>query len=102
LKENLDVLTFEDCLGLCELTEDEIEAIGQHEHLPQIIALAMGENLLHKPEGDRIIRQYILDDIDDCREKGDLYRLARFERALEHFVAAHPGCGATAADAPQR
>jgi hypothetical protein len=27
------MLTFEDCLELCELTEDEVDAIAQHEQL---------------------------------------------------------------------
>ncbi len=30
------MLTFDDCLALCELTEEEIDAIAEHEHLPEI------------------------------------------------------------------
>ena len=33
------MLTFDDCLGLCELSEEEIRAIAEHEHLPEIVAL---------------------------------------------------------------
>ena len=29
------MLTFEDCLALCELTEDEIDAIAEHEQISQ-------------------------------------------------------------------
>jgi len=36
------VLAFEDCLGLCQLSEEEIRAIAEHEHLPQIVALELG------------------------------------------------------------
>ena len=43
------VLTFEDCLGLCELTEEEIRAIAEHEHLPQIVALELGNYLMRGP-----------------------------------------------------
>ena len=30
--------TLEDCLGLCDLTEAEVLAIAEHEHLPEIAA----------------------------------------------------------------
>ena len=30
------MLTFEDCLGLSELNEDEILAIAEHEHIPEL------------------------------------------------------------------
>ena len=33
------MLTYEDCVELSDLTEEEIEAIAQHEHLPEMAAL---------------------------------------------------------------
>ena len=33
------MLTREDCLALCELTEGEVEAIAEHEHVPEMIAI---------------------------------------------------------------
>ena len=32
------MLTYEDCLELSDLTEEEIEAISEHEHLPEMAA----------------------------------------------------------------
>ena len=29
------MVTFDDCLALCELTEDEVAAIAEHENLAQ-------------------------------------------------------------------
>ncbi len=43
------MLTYEDCVGLTDLTEEEIEAIAQHEHLPEIIAAELGCYLVHDP-----------------------------------------------------
>ena len=31
------MLTYEDCIGLCELSEAEIQAISEHEHIPAIV-----------------------------------------------------------------
>ena len=33
------MLTYEDCVELSDLTEEEIEAVAQHEHLPEICLL---------------------------------------------------------------
>ena len=35
------MITFDDCLALCELTEEEIDAIAEHEHLTGTVALEM-------------------------------------------------------------
>ena len=39
------MLTLEDCIGLSGLTEEEILAIAQHEHIPQIAATELGNRL---------------------------------------------------------
>ena len=46
------MLTREDCLALCELTEAEVAAIAEHEHVPAVIAMEMGQYLYHTPEGE--------------------------------------------------
>ena len=38
------MLTFEDCLSLSELTEEEILAIAEHEHIPELAALELGSD----------------------------------------------------------
>ena len=45
------MLTYEDCVELSDLTEEEIEDVAQHEHLPEIVALQLGSYLVHSPEG---------------------------------------------------
>jgi len=46
-------LTFEDCLGLCDLSEAEILAIAEHEHLPAMAALELGNYLVCTANGER-------------------------------------------------
>lgn len=84
------MLTFEDCLGLSGLTEKEIDAIAEHEHLPEIVALELGNYLLHQPDGVPRIRRMILDDIADAESKGENERALLLKATLQHFVETHP------------
>ena len=83
------MLTWEDCLGLCELTEAEIAAIARHEHLPEMAALELGQYLCRTHDGRLAIRRMILDDIDGALAAGDLLRTLRLKLALRHFVQNH-------------
>ena len=40
------MITLEDCLAFCDLTEEEVLAIAEHEQLPEIAAIAMGQYML--------------------------------------------------------
>ena len=83
------MLTFEDCVGLCELSEAEVEAIAEHEHLTEMVALEMGNYLTHTPAGERRIRAMIIDDIRIAEEAGRLAHVAMLKSVLKEFVAHH-------------
>jgi hypothetical protein len=83
-------LTLEDCIGICDLDEDEIDAIAEHEHVPEIIAVGLAEYLIHSPDGVPKIRRMILDDIAHAEERGDVRETERLRAVLKHFVATHP------------
>ena len=40
--------SIEDCIAMCGLTEQEVMAIAEHEHVPEIAAAAMARYLLKK------------------------------------------------------
>jgi hypothetical protein len=84
------MLTRQDCIGLSELTEEEIAAIAEHEHVPEMVALEIGNYLVHSPEGEFRIRRIILDDIDAARSRGDHQHAARLKLVLKHFCECHP------------
>jgi hypothetical protein len=50
------MVTLEDCIGLCGLTEEEVLAVAEHEHLPQIAATAFAQYLLSRDHGSVVIR----------------------------------------------
>ncbi len=84
------MLTLQDCIGICELTEEEIKAIAQHEHVPEIIAAELGEYLVHAENGVPHIRKIILEDIEEARSRGHEAEVERLKLVLKHFIATHP------------
>jgi hypothetical protein len=87
------MLTWTDCVELSELTEEEVDAIAQHEHIPEMIALEMGNYLIHTPSGEKRVKAMIRDDIALASRYGldemlfehePSGRLATLSRAL-HF-----------------
>lgn len=83
------MLTIEDCIALCELTEDEIEAIAEHEKIPEIVAVELGNYLVHRPDGAPAIKRIILDDIERAKRRGDMRHAVALRLVLRHFVEAH-------------
>lgn len=88
------MLTYEDCLELSDLTEEEIEAIAQHEHLPEMAALELGSYLVHTPEGVPMIKRIILEDIEDANRRGHVEKVLQLKLVLKHFVDTHPNATA--------
>lgn len=84
------MLTYEDCIALCELSEEEVAAIAEHEHVPEIVALEMGHYLVHSDDGEPCIRSLILDDIAHCRDTGNREKEEQLIMVLKHFIATHP------------
>lgn len=84
------MLSYEDCLALSELEEDEIDAIAEHENLPEMAALELGSYLVHSPEGVPMIKKMIVDDIEHARARGDLQHAAKLRLVLRHFIETHP------------
>ena len=84
------MLTYEDCLGLCELTEEEIEAIAEHEHLPQMAALELGNYLIHSADGVPHIKRIIIDDIEQAEQNGNTKHVLHLKLVLKHFIDTHP------------
>jgi hypothetical protein len=86
------MLTLEDCMGLCELTQDEIDAIARHEHIPDLAAALLGSYLCRTPAGELCIKDMIRDDIARSRSCGDDERELALKLVLRDFVIQHPRC----------
>ena len=86
------MLTLEDCMGLCELTQDEIQAIAQHEHIPALSATLLGSYLCHSPEGEMSIKSMFRDDLAECAACGDQERAIALKLMLRNYILQHPHC----------
>ena len=84
------MLTFEDCIALCGLSEDEIAAIAEHEHIPEITALELGDYLVQTDDGELLIKKMIIDDIEHSRANGNIEHAELLELVLKRFVLTHP------------
>jgi hypothetical protein len=83
------MITLEDCIGLCGLTEEEVLAIAEHEHLPEIAATALAQYLLSHEHGSEKVRDMIVDDIRQAQLSGDKEHVLTLLHVLHHFLKTH-------------
>jgi hypothetical protein len=84
------MITLEDCIAFCGLTEEEVLAIAEHEHMPEAAACALAEYLLNQEHGHEDIRDMIVDDVRAAQARGDREHVRTLLHVLHHFLKAHP------------
>ena len=84
------MITLQDCIAFCGLTEDEVLAIAEHEHVPEMAAAALAEYLLKQRRGPAKIHEMIVEDIRAALHRGDREHARELFGALRHFLATHP------------
>lgn len=94
------MLTYDDCVALCAASRREIEAVAEHEHIPLIAAAEMANYLCQNADGERCIRRFILDDINNAEARGDHHHALVLRAVLKHFIATHPRANAGAVSEP--
>lgn len=83
------MITIEDIIGMTNLTVEEIDAVAEHECIPEACAAALADYLMHKPKGPEVVRQMISDDIRAALKRGNRDHAAECLCALKHFMAEH-------------
>lgn len=84
------MISLEDCVGLSGLTEEEVLAIAEHEHIPEIAASALGQYLSRQERGSEQIRDMIVHDIRQAQQGQDKQHIMMLLHVLHHFLKAHP------------
>ena len=84
------MLSYEDCRAFSDLTQEEIDAIAEHEHIPQMAAAALGNYLMHTPAGVPMLNRMILEDIEEAKRRGDWEHALQLKVVLRHFMESHP------------
>jgi len=81
------VLIFEDCLGRCQLSEEEIQAIAEHE-------------LMRAPHGEALVSPMLIDDVRAAERQGERVHAAQWKRCLRHVIEQHRARRASGQDRP--
>jgi len=84
------MISLEDCLAMCGLSEAEVQAIAEHEHIPEIAAAGLAQYLLREAHGLERIRDMICDDIRAAAERGDEKHVRELAGVLKEFLHNHP------------
>ncbi|HYG86013.1 MAG TPA: hypothetical protein VD978_07120 [Azospirillum sp.] len=82
------MLTIADCIEMSGLSEAEIDAIAEHEHVPEIIACEIAQYLSRCPGGTGTIKAMIEDDLRVAVARGDMAHARQLKAVLEHFKTA--------------
>ena len=77
------MITLGDCIGMCGLTEEEVLAVAEHEHLPDVAATALAQYLLSREHGSEQIRDMIVDDIRETQWNGDRIDPSYLQRRVQ-------------------
>jgi hypothetical protein len=96
------MITLEDCIDFCGLTKEEVLAIAEHEHLPEVAACALAEYLLNQEHGPEKIRDMIVDDVRAAQARGDGEHVRTLLHVLHHFLKGWRQSPGSAAPADQR
>jgi hypothetical protein len=83
------MITLQDCIALSGLTEEEVGAVAEHEHLPDIAATALAQYLLSREHGAEKIRDMIVDDVRRAQQRGDKKHVLTLLHVLHHFLNTH-------------
>jgi hypothetical protein len=84
------MISLQDCIAFCGLNEDEVAAISEHEHIPEIAATALADYMLKQPHGGEAIRTMIVEDIHKALDAGRVKHAQELFMALRHFLEQHP------------
>jgi hypothetical protein len=71
------------------VSPEEVLAIAEHEHIPEIAAAALAEYLTYQEHGTEKIPDMIVDDIHAAQTRNDKKHILTLLHVLHHFLRAH-------------
>jgi hypothetical protein len=86
----MPMISIKDCLDYSDLTEDEVDVIAEHEHLPYPCAVELACGLAQSEEGTEILRCLLKNALGDAKVQADATALKAAKRAYAQFAADHP------------
>lgn len=84
------MLTLQDCLDYCDLTDEEVSLFAEHEHIPQEIAVPLACGLVQTDTGVQLISSCMTDLVQEAVSRGRLDRAEHVLHVYAQFRSAHP------------
>lgn len=84
------MITLDDIEDMTPLTREEIDAIAEHEILPEVNAAALAERMMQARQGAQAVQQMICEDIRAALHRDDLHHARELFVVLRHFMSEHP------------
>ena len=83
------MLTLKDCIDLSDLSDAEVAAIAEHEHVPEIVAAEIGCKLVNTAAGRVVLKRYIRENLVHAKAQHMDKKAKALERLLRRFDGAH-------------
>ena len=83
------MLTLKDCIDLSDLSDVEVAAIAEHEHVPEIIAAEIGCKLVNTSAGRVVLKRYIRDNLVHAKAQRMDKKAEELALLLRRFDGAH-------------
>lgn len=84
------MISLEDMVGMSGLTEEEIMAIAEHEHVAPSVATNLAAYLAQDHDGLSKVCAMIIDDIRQAQAAGKVDHESELLHILHHFLREHP------------
>ena len=83
------MLSIQDCLDYCDLTDEEVALLAHHEHLPYPTAIQLACGLVQTDEGTQTMCCILKDCVCEAEISGERAAKATARHALKQFAQAH-------------
>lgn len=84
------MLTIQDCLDYCDLTDDEVDLFAEHEHIPREIAGPLVCSLVQTEEGVALVCACLSDLVQTAMSAGALVEAEHVLHVYAEFRSTHP------------
>lgn len=84
------MLSMRDCLDYCDLTDDEVSLIAEHEDITDVAAATMACGLVQTSEGTLMLTHVMEDLLERAKIEGRTDKVAHAREVLTQFMVDHP------------
>jgi hypothetical protein len=83
------IVTVQECVDMSELSNEAIRVIAEHEHMPEVVAAELGQELLKSTGGIAEIRRMLEKSVELAIQGGVEDKINDRKRVLRSFIASY-------------